>query len=554
MATLTTCDIKTIDELAEISKDELSNEDSLLTFDKDMNCHKKFKVTALRAFVNENAHDAAAQAAAAAASASDAASSATAAAGSATSAASSATSADGNATLAESWAVGHTGTRTGEDTDNAKYYAETAASAATSATASESAASASATGAETAAESAAGSAADASDSADAAAESARIARESEPGQAVDAARTYATQAESWAVGGTGTRLGEDTDNAMYYARLVAGRGTVPADVSIDAMVGEAYAGTWLLPSTHSVTGEHKPTINGSALAVDTLLTVRTSEGVTHQELSPKDNPGNWTSRRAYRNNAWINVNTNGGWTTQYPEYRGVVPTGISIDDMIGPEWVGTWFFWGYGYTGHKPYVAGAITQENGTLFVRYSHTPSNSGGESFTIQTITPTGNNWRADRTYYHKSGWLNASDTPVVGTSYGGWVVDYLSGFIINGSSFPYANNGIHVRYSIYHGIPVVEMYGNDKDFYYRTNYLIASRAEMEKYWWYFSLRNTFVWFEYKYAIYNSGNAFHTVVLHENFGDGYVYMILESVGTAPTQVAYAVNTFPLVRIAASS
>lgn len=69
-----------------------------------------------------------------------------------------------NATLAESWAVGGTGKRQGEDTDNSKYYAE---------------------------------------------ESERIGQEK------------ATLAESWAVGGTGTRPGEDNDNAKHWAELAA---------------------------------------------------------------------------------------------------------------------------------------------------------------------------------------------------------------------------------------------------------------------------------------------------------------------------------------------
>ena len=61
-----------------------------------------------------------------------------------------------SATLSQSYAVGGTGTRPGEDTDNAKYYSEHV-------------------GAE------------------------------------------ATESESWAVGGTGTRTGEDTDNSKYYS-------------------------------------------------------------------------------------------------------------------------------------------------------------------------------------------------------------------------------------------------------------------------------------------------------------------------------------------------
>ena len=57
----------------------------------------------------------------------NAAASESAAAGSATNALGSAATATAKATLAESWAVGGTNTRTGEDTDNAKYYAEVCA-------------------------------------------------------------------------------------------------------------------------------------------------------------------------------------------------------------------------------------------------------------------------------------------------------------------------------------------------------------------------------------------------------------------------------------------
>ena len=77
-------------------------------------------------------------------------------------AATSAANAGTSATTAESYAIGGTGTRTGEDTDNAKYYKEQADTSATSAS------------------------------------------------------TNATKSESFAVGGTGTRIGEDSDNAKYY--------------------------------------------------------------------------------------------------------------------------------------------------------------------------------------------------------------------------------------------------------------------------------------------------------------------------------------------------
>lgn len=71
-----------------------------------------------------------ASAAAAAKSASDAAGSAASVGSAATNAQNAANRASGSATEAESWAVGGTGSREGEDEDNAKYYAEVARQAA----------------------------------------------------------------------------------------------------------------------------------------------------------------------------------------------------------------------------------------------------------------------------------------------------------------------------------------------------------------------------------------------------------------------------------------
>ena len=115
---------------------------------------------------------------------------------SASSASTSATNASNSATEAKSYTKGGTGTRTGEDTDNAKYYKEQADTSATNASASASNASTSATTASNKATEASTSATNASNSAT---------------QASD----KATLSESYAKGGTGTRQGEDTDNAEY---------------------------------------------------------------------------------------------------------------------------------------------------------------------------------------------------------------------------------------------------------------------------------------------------------------------------------------------------
>lgn len=141
---------------------------------------------------------------------------------------------------AKSWAVGHTGTREGEDTDNSKYYAEQSALHEAQALVYANDAIASANSAKTSEDNAKNSADDAKDSADDAQAYATNAKASEDNAkdsedaasqaALDAiaeankattqankADARATEAESWAVGGTNTRAGEDTNNAKYWA-------------------------------------------------------------------------------------------------------------------------------------------------------------------------------------------------------------------------------------------------------------------------------------------------------------------------------------------------
>lgn len=114
------------------------------------------------------------------------------------------TAAHASAVKSESYAVGGTSSRTGEDADNAKYYKEQAL---LHKQASETAKQA----AETARTEAENLASDSSSSATNAAASAVTAR-----QKSDEASAQAKKSESYAIGGTGTRTGEDTDNAKYY--------------------------------------------------------------------------------------------------------------------------------------------------------------------------------------------------------------------------------------------------------------------------------------------------------------------------------------------------
>ena len=105
------------------------------------------------------------------------------------------TKAAASATLAQSYAKGGTSTRTGEDTDNAKYYKEQAAQSATTAS-------------------------DKATETEQAARDANSAKEAAARSAGDSSSS-ATLAQSYAKGGTGSRTGENEDNALYYKQQAA---------------------------------------------------------------------------------------------------------------------------------------------------------------------------------------------------------------------------------------------------------------------------------------------------------------------------------------------
>lgn len=145
-----------------------------------------------------------------------------------------------------SWAIGGTGVRQGEDTDNSKYWSQQSASSASSAATYANTATSKANAASTSEANAASSATSAATSAETATQKANVAEESATSASASAisaaasastattkaseastsasdadasstsADTYAKKAQSYAVGGTGTRPGEDIDNSKYY--------------------------------------------------------------------------------------------------------------------------------------------------------------------------------------------------------------------------------------------------------------------------------------------------------------------------------------------------
>ena len=164
--------------------------------------------------IDANAQIATEKAAAALASAATAKNSATSAGESATAAASSATAAASSATAAKASEEATAGSAT-----NAAASATSAGNSASAASEKASAAANSASAAATSAQTATDAASTASAAAEAASGSASEAQESASAAAESAASVDGINktAQSWAVGGTGTREGEDTNNAKYWA-------------------------------------------------------------------------------------------------------------------------------------------------------------------------------------------------------------------------------------------------------------------------------------------------------------------------------------------------
>lgn len=188
----------------------------------------------------------------------------------------------GWAMTSKSYAVGDTGTRQGEDADNAKYYKEQAQLQAQSVTQDRLAAEAAATLSQSYAVGG---------------------TSSRTGEDTDNSKYYsevaddkATLAESWAVGGTGTRTGEDTNNSKYwaeYAETVADvhiatterAGIVKPDgtsitVSQDGTI-RSQSGHEIYDSTGTMVQQKtKMQFNGSVVENVGDKTIVTNEGVT----------------------------------------------------------------------------------------------------------------------------------------------------------------------------------------------------------------------------------------------------------------------------------
>ena len=310
-------------------------------------------------YANEAANastSAAASASAANTSATNAAGSATNAANSATSASNSATTATQKATLAESWAVGGTGTRTGENTDNAKYYATQASTSATNAASSASSASTSATNAANSATTAENKAADAisaagtaashansaGHSADAAAASetnaassasAAATSETNAASSASAASTSETNAKNWAVGPSGSGSGTNTNNAKYYATQASTSATNAATSATNASNSASTATTKANDASTSATNAAN-----SATAAETAKNRIENMTVSATGLEPGSTPtatksevgGNLNIAFGIPRGADANVEWTSSAAPTTPNYT------FSISSLVGP--------------------------------------------------------------------------------------------------------------------------------------------------------------------------------------------------------------------------
>lgn len=153
------------------------------------------------------------------------------------------TNAANSATKSESWAVGGTNSRTGEDTNNSKYFAEQSEAQKNDAVTAKN-------GAETAKGDA-------------------VTAKNEAETAKTGADASAKEAKSWAIGGTNSREGENSDNSKYYseqASTSAGTASTKAgEAAASAAEAQGYA-SQINPDNFA--NALRETLTGSVIATD----------------------------------------------------------------------------------------------------------------------------------------------------------------------------------------------------------------------------------------------------------------------------------------------
>lgn len=119
----------------------------------------------------------------------------------------------------------------------------------------------------------------------------------------------ATKAESYAVGGTNTRLGEDTDNAKYYSQNADGAAT---DAAADALKAEGFA-----------VGEQ----NGTAVASGSPYYHNNAEYFKDQAEAAAQDAQQWSGNPPY-------IGANGNWYVYNTTTHSFVDSGIDASITV----------------------------------------------------------------------------------------------------------------------------------------------------------------------------------------------------------------------------
>ena len=181
-----------------------------------------------------------------------------------------ASNAEKSATESKSYAVGGTGSRDGEDTDNSKYYKEQAGISADNAATSEQNAATSEQNASTSEENAATSATTATD--------------------------QATLSKSYSVGGTNSRTGEDTDNAKYYKEQAKDSADSASTSEQNASISEQNAAT--SEGNAATSEQNASTSETNASESATLSESWAVGGTTSREGEDTNNSKYWSDQSA----------------------------------------------------------------------------------------------------------------------------------------------------------------------------------------------------------------------------------------------------------------
>lgn len=115
------------------------------------------------------------------------------------------------------------------------------------------------------------------------------------------AETYSKESRSWAVGGTGTRPGEDTDNSKYYSQQSAASASSAASSSATATSKAASAQTSAIDAAKSATNA------ANSATTATQKATAAGDSASEAEQSAQDASGSAAAAKTSEDNSAISV-------------------------------------------------------------------------------------------------------------------------------------------------------------------------------------------------------------------------------------------------------